>query len=484
MYVCPQCASISPSAAPCLVDGATPTSSDDDPMIGSMVKSYRVAAKIGVGGMGAVYRAVHPQLGSWVAIKILSHESTADLDVVSRFFDEARSVNLVRHESIVNILDLAQLPDGRPYLVMEYLEGASLKVLVRRGPVPPAEACRIAIDVLDALAAAHERGVLHRDVKPDNIVLSPHGWVTLIDFGVARAPVRITPRTAQGTILGTPEYMSPEQARGGELGAGTDLYALGIVLYEMLTGRRPFDGGSLFETLRQHVEEPPPPPSTWVPMPAELEQIVLMAIAKDPRQRYPSARAMQEALRECGVRSTARASMPNQVPRAPTDRLTTITVDHRSGNDPMRSWSAGPLAQASSPSMAVAPGEPRARSQLRGRVALIAGGSVLLVVALIASRAHAPRSSSSTASVESVTSGPASEGKGLNPCVAFEEIVRRLESCEVIPRASRDAMKNGAAMMRQVWASPSTASETREAIWSACRDAMAGLTITLSACSK
>ena len=404
MYVCPQCACLYPTAAPCLVDGATPTSSAADPMIGAMLGSYRVAAKLGSGGMGSVYRAVHPVLGSWVAIKILSHESTGDPEVVSRFFDEARCVNLIRHESIVNILDLAQLPDGRPYIVMEYLEGTSLRVAVRRGPMQPAEACRIAIAALDALAAAHERGVLHRDLKPDNILLSPRGAVTLVDFGVAKVSIRAMRRTATGVILGTPEYMSPEQAQGREVGGSTDLYALGIVLYEMLTGRRPYGGGSLFETLRQQIEDAPRPPSTFVPLPAELEQLVLTAIAKDPRHRHPSARAMQAALHTCVVNSTAKHWAPDRWPRV-SIAPTSVTVSHRGGSEPSLSAQtrgptvvdrpsgreSGPLAHASPLSMVVAPpARAGIQSRLRGRITLAIGGAVWIGIALIASRSSAP----------------------------------------------------------------------------------------------
>ena len=150
-----------------------PLPQDGDIMLGATLGSYRIAAKLGSGGMGSVYRAVQPTIGSVVAIKVLSHESANDSDVVNRFFDEARSVNVIRHHNIVNILDLARLPDGRPYIVMEFLDGVSLKSVIARGPMSVAETCRIVHAVLDALAAAHERGVLHRDLKPDNIVLSP-----------------------------------------------------------------------------------------------------------------------------------------------------------------------------------------------------------------------------------------------------------------------------------------------------------------------
>jgi eukaryotic-like serine/threonine-protein kinase len=216
MFVCPLCASIYPTTDLCPRDGALPAGQNGDSLIGSSLGSYRIASKVGAGGMGAVYRAVQPDIGSVVAIKVLSHDSAREPEIVNRFFEEARSVNVIRHENIVNILDLALLPDGRPFIVMEFLDGASLKSVVRNGPMPVAEACRIAIAVLDALAAAHHRGVVHRDLKPDNIVLSPNGRVTLVDFGIAKiaAGMTATPRTATGVILGTPSYMSPEQAQG------------------------------------------------------------------------------------------------------------------------------------------------------------------------------------------------------------------------------------------------------------------------------
>lgn len=312
MFVCPQCASLYPSASPCPRDGAVPASTKGDALLGAAVGSYRIAAKIGAGGMGTVYRAVHPEIGSVVAIKVLSHASAADADTVNRFFEEARSVNVIRHQNIVNILDLARLPDGRPFIVMEFIDGEPLKGVVRRGPMQVAETCRIIIAVLDALAAAHERGVLHRDLKPDNIMLSRNGRVTLVDFGVAKIAANVSnaPRTESGLILGTPQYMSPEQAQGRAVDAATDIYAIGIVLYEMLTGRRPFDGDSLFEILRAQISDAPRPPSQLVPMPAELESIIMVALAKDARQRFGSARAMQIALRQ--IAATATGSAPAQ----------------------------------------------------------------------------------------------------------------------------------------------------------------------------
>jgi serine/threonine protein kinase len=313
MLVCPTCAVTYSSAEPCPRDGSTPQSAVDDPLLGTTIGSYAIAAKIGVGGMGSVYRGVHPEIQSLVAIKVLSHESACDAEVVRRFFEEARSVNLVRHQNIVNILDLAWLPDGRPYIVMEYLDGVSLKTIIRRNPLSVQEACRIAVALLDALAAAHDRAVLHRDVKPDNVILSSFGRVTLVDFGIAKisAVSASAPRTETGVILGTPHYMSPEQAQGRPVDVGTDIYAMGIVLYEMLTGTRPFRGDSIFEILRCHIEQAPRPPSQLVAMPAALEDIIMVSLSKDTQQRFRSARAMQNALLRVSPSATSALNNPS-----------------------------------------------------------------------------------------------------------------------------------------------------------------------------
>ena len=199
------------------------------------------------------------------------------------------------------------------------------------------------------------------------------------------------------------------------------------------------------------------------------------AVAKDPRRRYPSARAMQNALRECVVRSTA----PRPVPRVASEPMTSITVDHRRGSEPSPSWSAGPVAGVSSLTMAVAAGKRARRPKLR-RVALIAGGAVAITVALIASSSRGPRSPDGPVRVGSAVPELGTAG----PCVEFEETVRRLESCEMVPPESRAAMKSAVVMMRETWASPSTPRATRDAIGRACHDATAGLLITVSACRK
>lgn len=390
MFVCPQCASSYPHGSPCPRDGAIPLANNGDGLLGAAVGSYRIAAKIGAGGMGTVYRAVHPDIGSVVAIKVLSHASAADADTVNRFFEEARSVNVIRHQNIVNILDLARLPDGRPFIVMEFIDGEPLKGVVRRGPMDITETCRIIIAVLDALAAAHERGVLHRDLKPDNIMLSHNGRVTLVDFGVAKIAANVShaPRTESGLILGTPQYMSPEQAQGRAVDAATDIYAIGIVLYEMLTGRRPFEGDSLFEILRAQISDAPRPPSQLVPMPAELESIIMVALAKDARQRFGSARAMQHALRQIATT----VSMSTPTPRAAWDAniaqqtnpsqiaaASIATKNERSGQRGAHASSFSMIAQADAPRTRAADAPKPAGK--RSKVGVAIGATVAIAAA-------------------------------------------------------------------------------------------------------
>ncbi|MBK7534383.1 MAG: protein kinase [Myxococcales bacterium] len=264
-----------------------------------MMGPYRIARLLGIGGMGRVYKGVQPQIGSRVAVKVLSRECTDRKDLVERFFSEARAVNLIRHENIVNVLDLSTLPDGRPYIVMEYLDGASLSDLVSRlGAMPLGGVARLAVEVLDALAAAHAKGIVHRDLKPDNVFVTPVGRAKVLDFGIAKLlPELGGSFTQTGSLLGTPHYMSPEQASGKAVDFRTDLYAMGVILFECATGHKPFYGDSMFDLLRKHVDMPPPSPrGIRADLPPAYEQVILTALAKDPNHRFASASAMAVAL--------------------------------------------------------------------------------------------------------------------------------------------------------------------------------------------
>ena len=326
MFVCPECGASSPAAGACAADGTALRAIGEDRLLGTTLGPYRVASLLGVGGMGRVYKGVQPTIGSRVAIKVLSRECSDRPDLVERFFAEAKAVNLIRHESIVNVLDLAMLPDGRPYIVMEFLDGCALSDLITpptpRGPLPLGGVARLLGEVLDALGAAHAKGIVHRDLKPDNIFITPGGRPKVLDFGIAKltdAGGGVSSSTRTGSLLGTPHYMAPEQANGRPVDHRADLYALGVILFECATGQRPFAAESLFDLLRKHVDEPPPAPRSLRPdLPIALEQVILVALAKSPDQRFGSAQAMSHALQQ------ASASVPPDqwVPLVPTASIT------------------------------------------------------------------------------------------------------------------------------------------------------------------
>jgi serine/threonine protein kinase len=303
MFVCPECGSTSPSPGHCTVDGTQLASNVEDLLLGTTIGAYRIARLLGIGGMGRVYKGVHPTIGSRVAIKVLSRECTDRRELVDRFFAEAKAVNLIRHESIVNVLDLATLPDGRPYIIMEYLDGAPLASIIdhavaTRTPLPLGGLARLAVEVLDALNAAHAKGIVHRDLKPDNIFVTPSGRPKVLDFGIAKLnDMNTGSATRTGSLLGTPHYMSPEQASGKAVEHRADIYAMGVILFECATGQKPFAADSLFELLRQHLETPPPSARALRPdLSPDLEHVIFTALAKLPEHRFASAQAMSAAL--------------------------------------------------------------------------------------------------------------------------------------------------------------------------------------------
>ncbi len=314
MYVCPECGLAAAAPGYCPADGAPLAERGDDPLLGTLLGQFRVARMLGAGGMGTVYKAVHPDIGSRVAIKVLSHDCARRRDLVERFFAEARAVNVIRHESIVNVLDLAMLPDGRPYIVMEYLDGVSLSAVIDRGPLPLGSLARLAGEVLGGLGAAHAKGIVHRDLKPDNIFVSPQGHAKVLDFGIAklRPETGASPTPTQtGSLLGTPHYMSPEQAMAQAVDARTDVYAMGVILYEGATGRKPFMAPSLFDLLRQQVEQAPLPPRGYRPdMPPDYEAVILRAMEKRPENRWQSAGALANALAQVTMMLPGEAWIP------------------------------------------------------------------------------------------------------------------------------------------------------------------------------
>ena len=265
--------------------------------IGSVLGGrYRLIELLGQGGMATIYRATDSQLGRDVAVKILRPEYGRDPDFVARFRAEAQAVASLSNPNIVPVHDFGMDPAG-PYIVMSYVDGEDLATLLRRtGPVQPRQAARIAAESARALAAAHARGIIHRDVKPGNIMLAQDGRVEMTDFGIARA-ISEAQMTLPGTTLGSVHYFSPEQARGEPATERSDIYSLGIVLFELLTGRRPFEGDSAASIAMARLSGPAPMPSTFrAGIPLELEAIDRKALALDPADRFASAGAMADAL--------------------------------------------------------------------------------------------------------------------------------------------------------------------------------------------
>jgi serine/threonine-protein kinase len=274
---------------------AVDLTNDPELVSGTNVGEYRILERIGAGGMGSVYLGIHPRIEKKVAVKVLSRQMSGDLSIVQRFVTEARAVNRIGHPNIVDIFADGQLPDGRPYLVMEFLNGKSLRQRMKEGPAPTyREALEIIRAISSALAAAHEEKIVHRDLKPDNIFLAEvrgTRMVKLLDFGIAKvlAGGPDESRTQTGISIGTPTYMAPEQCLNREVDGRTDIYALGVIMFALFTGRRPFHGESSFEVFQGHVSKKPPLPSTLAPVPAAIEALILHCLEKDPKQRPQTA---------------------------------------------------------------------------------------------------------------------------------------------------------------------------------------------------
>lgn len=259
---------------------------------------YRVGPRIGDGGMAVVYRGFDMLLGRSVAIKVLREQYAADPQFVARFEREAQAVATLNHPNIINIFDVGVDEGGGHYFVMEFIDGPNLKEVIRaRGPLPIDETVAITIQVLSGLGYAHDRGLVHRDVKPQNIMLLRDGVAKVTDFGIAKGLTDAT-LTEAGIGMGTVHYISPEQAHGNPATPASDLYAAGVMLYEMLTGALPFTGDSAVGVAVKHVHDPPPPPVRLnAALPAQLSALTLHALEKDPAARFGSAREMATALR-------------------------------------------------------------------------------------------------------------------------------------------------------------------------------------------
>lgn len=275
---------------------------DDARVLG---ERYRLKVRIASGGMGTVYVANDERLGRMVAVKLLKEGLSDDERFVERFRREARSAAALSHPNVASVYDYGE-DDGCHFIVMEYADGRDLAHLLKEvGPLDPDRAAQIAAQIAAALGHAHAAGLIHRDIKPANVIVDEKDHVKVTDFGIARA-VGDSTLTATGTIMGTAAYLSPEQAQGGEVDARSDVYAVGIVLYEMLTGSVPFSGGSAVSIAMRHLsDEVVAPSSLQRDVPAELDTVVLKATSKDPKDRFQDGTELSSELQVLRRGSTA-----------------------------------------------------------------------------------------------------------------------------------------------------------------------------------
>lgn len=280
---------------------------------------YRIESLVAEGGMAKVYRATDQRLGRTVAIKVLSAHLATDTQFVARFEAEAKAAASLDHPNLVRVFDTG-VDGGRHYIAMEYVQGPTLaELMARDGALEPSIAVNVAARVCDALAAAHRLGLVHRDVKPANIMLEDVRTVKVMDFGIAKTATGGL--TQAGDVLGTAAYLSPEQARGGAVDLRSDIYSLGCVLYEMLTGRTPLSGETLLEVANRLATERPAPPSELnAAVGVELDQVVMRALEKDPDRRFDSASQMREALQAIGGAPGSSANPKTLIAPAPVGR--------------------------------------------------------------------------------------------------------------------------------------------------------------------
>ncbi len=360
-----------------------------DPFIGYTIDDrYEVEAVLGEGGMGVVYRCRHTIIGKKVAMKVLRADMARSDEVTERFLNEARSASSIGNPHIIDISDFGRLPDGSTYFIMEFLEGTPLSAIVEGGPVPIARLVHIAEQLAEGLFAAHEAGIVHRDLKPDNIFLVKRGtqkdFVKILDFGIAKASSTEGKLTQAGAVFGTPHYMSPEQAAGTPIDHRSDIYSFGVILYELASGKVPFDADNFMGILTQHMYKSPVPIRALVPEPQDvppgLEAVILKCLSKRTEHRYQTMHELLDDLKKV---------QGGQVPGAVADMMS------RSGgfNVPQDYFKSAKLSPTATPVPA------RSKWPL---VAGIAGVSVAiaLVVAIFAKSSASDAAPSSTGAAQ------------------------------------------------------------------------------------
>jgi serine/threonine-protein kinase len=392
MPTCPKCGNrFQSNVGFCPNDGTAleePRTLLREPIGNVLADKYRIEGLLKRGGMGAVYRGTHLMLQKTVAIKLIKPELVTSEDTIRRFHREARAASQLDHPNIVTVYDLGQAEDGTLYIAMELVPGTSLKELVKKeGPLQPERALRLAKSIASALALAHRNQIIHRDLKPQNIMVSEDSegreQPKLLDFGIAKTFESEGPAlTSTGLVLGTPHYMSPEQAKGTAVDNRSDLYALGIILYEMLVGKVPFDDKSIPAILVKHLNEMPRPLSQLRPgLDPALEAIVLRCLEKEPANRYQSAEGLSEALSAAESVLGAASGEPHLPPipvKAPAELPRTMA-----GAKPTTQGVSAP-DRRTQPTVRVAePPTTRAVSRSRNKgLAIAVGVAVLLLLAI------------------------------------------------------------------------------------------------------
>jgi serine/threonine-protein kinase len=353
-------------------------------MIGTQIENYLIQAQLGEGGMGTVYRALETNLDRIVAIKVLNTDLARDPSIVERFRSEARAQANLNHTNIATLYAFLVF-QGNPVMIMEYVEGETFQQLVnRRGPLPSQEAIPLFRQALLGISGAHRMGIVHRDIKPSNLMLNRAGIVKVMDFGIAKVASSVNNLTRTGAQMGTVFYMSPEQVKGERVDIRSDIYSLGITLYELLTANVPFSASSEFQVLNDHVNTPPPPPSKFYPyLPKGLENIILKSLAKDPDQRFQTAE-------EFGAALERPEAWEAHTPSTNTPLHATVVAGGRT-NTPAAPVPIPPPAAPSAAPPALAPATPMPRKAIAAAVIVLglAGGGAYLY-----SRGKAPSPSS------------------------------------------------------------------------------------------
>jgi len=351
----------------------------DDFVPGQRLGDYEILGVLGAGGMGKVYRVRNVISDRVEAMKVLLANLASEKELADRFLREIKLLAALHHPNIASLYSALTL-DNQLVMLMEYVDGITLLSRLQSGPIPPSDAINYSDQILSALGYAHKLNVIHRDVKPSNMMLAPDGVVKLMDFGIAR-PNNDVGMTLTGTTLGSLNYMSPEQVRGSEVDGRSDVYSFGVSLYEMVTGQLPFQGNSNYSVMSAHIEQAPRPPITVRPdLPKGLNEIILMSMAKDPKDRFQTAEAFANALR----------TVPGAARLSATTPATARVVPAAAPASAPRSRTATVLTEPVGVSAEAAPGSKAPAPTSGHRGLYVALGGLLVVAMLVAASLYVP----------------------------------------------------------------------------------------------